>query len=36
MPPENGQYMVSAYVIVGAIYLLYTISLIRRARKEQR
>lgn len=36
MPPDNGQYMVSAYIIVGSIYLLYALSLIVRARKESR
>lgn len=36
MPPEtpdNGQYMVAAYVITGAIYLLYALSLWLRARR---
>lgn len=33
MPPDNSGYMVAAYVVAGVIYLLYTISLVLRARK---
>lgn len=36
MPPEtpdNGQYMVAAYVITAGIYLLYALSLWIRARR---
>ena len=36
MPPEtpdNGQYMVAAYVITASIYLLYALSLWIRARR---
>ena len=39
MPPEtpsNGQYMVAAYVITGAIYLLYALSLWIRVRQSKR
>jgi hypothetical protein len=32
--PDNGQYMVAAYVVAGAIYLVYALSLWIRARKE--
>ncbi len=32
--PDNGNYMVAAYIIGGAIYLLYALSLFLRARKE--
>jgi len=30
--PENGGYMVAAYVAAGAIYLIYTALLLRRGR----
>ena len=39
MPPEtpvNGQYMVAAYVITGAIYLLYALSLWMRVRRSNK
>ncbi|MEO8199943.1 MAG: hypothetical protein ABI679_05410 [Gemmatimonadota bacterium] len=34
--PQNGQYMVAAYVVTGAIYLLYALSLWIRARRALR
>ena len=34
LTPENGQYMMAAYIVAGAIYLLYALSLWIRARKE--
>lgn len=39
MPPEtpsNGQYMVAAYIIAGAIYLLYALSLWLRVRRSKK
>ncbi len=36
MPPENGGFMIAAYVVVGVIYLGYAVSLVLRARKEGR
>jgi hypothetical protein len=36
MPPDNGQYMVAAYVVAGVIYLSYVVSLIVRARNVQK
>jgi hypothetical protein len=39
MPPEtpdNGQYMVAAYIITAAIYLLYAVSLWVRAKRVTR
>jgi hypothetical protein len=36
MPPDNGQYLVAAYVVAGTIYLSYVISLIVRARRVRR
>lgn len=35
-PPDNGGYMVAAYVIVAVLVLGYAVSLIRRARKALR
>lgn len=38
MPPEtpsNGEYMVAAYIIAAAIYLLYSISLWIRVRRSR-
>jgi hypothetical protein len=32
MPPDNGQYMVAAYIVAGVIYLAYAVSLVLRAR----
>jgi hypothetical protein len=32
-PPDNGQFMVAAYVVVAVIYLAYVGWLVRRARK---
>jgi hypothetical protein len=34
MQPDNGGYMVAAYIVVGVIYLGYALSLVVRARKE--
>ena len=34
LTPDNGQYMIAAYVVAGAIYLVYALSLWIRARKE--
>ena len=31
MPPDNGSYMIAAYIVVGVIYLGYAISLAVRA-----
>jgi hypothetical protein len=36
MPPDNGQYMVAAYVVAGLIYIAYTVSLFLRARRARR
>jgi hypothetical protein len=39
MPPEtpdNGQYMVAAYIITGAIYLLFALSLWVRVRRSSK
>lgn len=36
LTPSNGQYMVAAYVVAGAVYLLYSLSLWIRARRELR
>ena len=33
MPPENGGYMVAAYVVTAVILVGYSVSLWRRARK---
>ena len=35
-PPDNGGYMVAAYLIVAVLVLGYAVSLIRRARKALR
>jgi hypothetical protein len=34
--PQNGGYMVAAYVVAGSFYLIYTISLFRRAARAGR
>ena len=34
MPPENGHYMIAAYIVVAVVYLSYALSLVLRARKE--
>ena len=34
--PDNGQYMVAAYIITGAIYLLFALSLWVRVRRSSR
>lgn len=36
MPPHNGGYMVAAYIVAAAVYLVYAASLILRARAERR
>jgi hypothetical protein len=36
MPPENGQYLIAAYIVAGVIYLSYAVSLVLRARKVRR
>ena len=33
MPPDNGQYLIAAYIVAGGIYLGYAVSLILRASK---
>jgi hypothetical protein len=33
MPPENGGYMVAAYVVTAVILVGYAVILVRRARK---
>ncbi len=33
--PENGQYMVAAYIVTGCIYLAYAVSLMVRGRRER-
>jgi isoprenylcysteine carboxyl methyltransferase (ICMT) family protein YpbQ len=35
-PPDNGAYMVAAYVVAAAIILIYAISLYFRVRRETR
>ena len=35
-PPQNGGYMIAAYCIVGAIFIVYTLSLYLRARRSLR
>lgn len=34
MQPDNGSYMIAAYIAAGVIYLSYAVSLVLRARKE--
>jgi hypothetical protein len=34
--PDNSGYLTAAYVIAGAVYLLYAIALVRRAGKLKR
>jgi len=36
MPPENGGYMIAAYVLTAAILLGYVLSVWRRARRALR
>ncbi len=36
MTPENGGYMVAAYVAASLIYLTYAVSLLLRAQREKR
>lgn len=31
MPPDNGSYLMAAYIVVGVIYGGYTLWLVRRA-----
>jgi hypothetical protein len=33
--PDNGAYMVAAYIIVAVVVLAYTVSLMARIRKER-
>ena len=33
MPPENGGYMVAAYVVTAVVLVGYAVMLVRRARK---
>ena len=33
MLPDNGQYLVAAYIVAGVIYLAYAMRLIARARR---
>ena len=35
-PPQNGGYMIAAYVVAGAIVIGYTLSLYLRARRSLR
>ena len=35
-PPQNGGYMIAAYCIVGAIFIVYALSLYLRARRSLR
>lgn len=36
MPPDNGSYLVAAYILSGVIYLGYAVSLMVRARAERK
>lgn len=36
MTPENGSYMVAAYIVAAVIYLAYTVTLVVRAGKALR
>jgi hypothetical protein len=36
VPPDNGSYLVAAYILSGVIYLGYAVSLVMRARGERR
>jgi hypothetical protein len=36
MPPENGQYLIAAYIVAGVIYLSYAVALVLRARRVRR
>jgi hypothetical protein len=36
MPPENGQYLIAAYLVAGVIYSGYVVSLVLRARDVRR
>jgi hypothetical protein len=36
MPPENGQYLVAAYIVAGIIYIAYSVSLFVRASRQRR
>ena len=33
MPPDNGQYLMAAYIVAGVIYLAYAVKLIRQAKR---
>jgi hypothetical protein len=36
VPPDNGSYLVAAYILSGAIYLGYAVWLVVQARAERR
>jgi hypothetical protein len=36
MPPENGSYMVAAYIVTAAVLVGYAVLLVRRARRALR
>ena len=36
MPPDNGSFMVAAYVVTGVVVLGYVLSLVLRLREERR
>jgi hypothetical protein len=33
MPPDNGPYLIAAYIVAGVIYLGYAVKLISEARR---
>jgi hypothetical protein len=35
-PPQNGQFMVAAYVLVAVVLLVYSVTLVLRARRIER
>jgi hypothetical protein len=36
MPPDNGHYLVAAYIVAGVIYLGYTVSLMVRGSRARK
>lgn len=36
MPPDNGSYLIAAYIVVGVIYGGYTLWLVRRGKRAAR
>jgi hypothetical protein len=36
MPPDNGQYLIAAYIVAGVIYLAYSVSLLLRGFRAKR